>query len=519
MAVDPADLESRVTVEGVRAHLEALQEIADNNGDNRAAGTPGYEASGAYIEEVLIAAGYEPTRQNFEATVQTVQEYSLAIDGITFPDDDGDGTLGIPMEYSPSTPAAGLIDVPLIAPVDPLGCDAAAWNGVDATGQIALVSRGTCSFAEKSAAAGAAGAVAVLVYNNIAEPLSGTLGEQTPDLVPSAGLSQSEGQALLTALSAGPVTADFQLQQSLATVETFNIIADTPTGAPENTVMLGAHLDSVPEGPGINDNGSGSAAILETAVQLAASGELNNRVRFAWWGAEEIGLLGSANYVAQLIDAGEAEQIVTYMNFDMVASPNYVISVYDADESTFFPAPVDVPPGSIETEAAFTDYFDEIGQPWIDTAFDGRSDYDAFISAGIAASGLFTGADDIKTPEQVALFGGIAGETQDQNYHSPGDDITNINDEALGIMIGAIAHVTAELANDVSSITGVVPAPVPTAEPVPSASPTLAAAGPRTLAESGSEPLNGWAAGAGLLMAIGTLALVVTRRRAAQRAD
>jgi len=520
LAVDPADLESRVTVEGVRAHLEAFQAIADGNDGNRAAGTSGYEASGAYVEELLREAGYEPQRQTFEATVQTIDEYALAIDGITFTDDEDEdgapGPLGLPMEYTPSTPAAGLTDVALVAPATANGCNAGEWGGVDATGKIAVVSRGVCSFTEKSIAAGAAGAVAILVYNSEPGVLSGTLGEQTPDLIPSVGILQSQGQTLVAAMAAGTVTADLQLQQTLSVIETFNIIADTPTGAAGNTVMLGAHLDSVPEGAGINDNGSGSAAILETAVQLAASGDLANRVRFAWWGAEEIGLLGSANYVAELTEE-QAGEIVTYLNFDMVASPNYVISVYDADQSTY-EAPVDVPDGSIQTEAAFTDYFDAIGQPWIDTAFDARSDYDAFISAGIPASGLFTGADEVKTAEQAALFGGTVGEIHDPNYHTPADDITNVNDEALGIMLGAIAHVTAELANDVTSITGVVPPVEPSPEPTASPAPTVTGA-PAALAESGGEPAMVWMAGAVLLTGIGAMTLVAVRRRGSVRTE
>ena len=516
-AVEPADLEERVRVDAVMSHLEALQEIADENDGNRAAGTSGYEASGDYVEGVLRDAGYEPVRQNFEAAVQTIDDYALAIDGITFTDDeDGDGTpgpLGEPMENTPSTPTGGLTDVALVAPTLPNGCDATEWGDADVAGKIAVVSRGVCSFAQKSIAAGAEGAVAILVYNNAAGPVSGTLGEQTPGLIPSVGILQTQGQTLLTAMAAGTVTADLQLQQTQSIIETFNITADTPTGDPANTVMLGAHLDSVPEGAGINDNGSGSAAILETAVQLAASGDLTNRVRFAWWGAEEIGLLGSTHYVEQLTDEQGAE-IVTYLNFDMVASPNYVISVYDADQSTY-PAPVDVPEGSIPTEAAFTDYFDAIGQPWIDTAFDARSDYDAFIAADIPASGLFTGADDVKTAEEAALFGGTVGEIHDPNYHSPEDDITNVNEEALGIMLGAIAHVTAEFANDVSSIRDEA-APV---EPTASPTPIVADSGPSALAESGGEPAQGWAAGAATLFGVGALTLIAVRRRESVRAE
>ncbi|WP_244907145.1 M28 family peptidase [Rathayibacter caricis] len=459
-AVEAADLADAVTVDGIMEHLEAFQAIADANGGNRAIGTPGYELSGQYVESVLAAAGYETERQDFTTTTQTIDAFSLA----TTP-----AVEGIPMSFTPSTPEGGVTGE-LIAPVDPLGCTADAWAGLDATGKVALVSRGTCSFAEKSAAAGAAGASAVIIYNNApAEPLNGTLGAPDEAYVPSVGITLEEGQALLAAL---PTSATLVLEQTTTDTDTFNILAETAGGDHDNVVMLGAHLDGVPEGPGINDNGSGSATLLETAVELAEAGETTNAVRFAWWGAEEVGLVGSYTYVDSLTEE-DAAKIATYMNFDMVASPNYVVSVYDANESTY-EAPVEVPAGSIATEKAFTDYFDSIGQPWIDTAFDGRSDYDGFISVGIPSSGVFTGADDIKTEEEVALFGGTAGIPHDPNYHSAGDDLANINQEALGITSKAIAFVTASFADDTSAIDGEKNPTPPTPEPTPVTLPTRA---------------------------------------------
>ncbi|WP_235576934.1 M28 family peptidase [Rathayibacter sp. Leaf296] len=459
-AVEAADLADAVTVDGIMEHLEAFQAIADANGGNRAIGTTGYELSGQYVESVLAAAGYETERQDFTTTTQTIDAFSLT----TTP-----AVEGIPMSFTPSTPEGGVTGE-LIAPVDPLGCTADAWAGLDATGEVALVSRGVCSFAEKSAAAGAAGASAVIIYNNApAEPLNGTLGAPDETYIPSVGVTLEEGQALLAAL---PTSATLVLEQTTTDTDTFNILAETAGGNHDNVVMLGAHLDGVPEGPGINDNGSGSATLLETAVELAEAGETTNAVRFAWWGAEEVGLVGSYNYVDSLTEE-DAAKIATYMNFDMVASPNYVVSVYDANESTY-EAPVEVPAGSIATEKAFTDYFDSIGQPWIDTAFDGRSDYDGFISVGIPSSGVFTGADDIKTEEEVALFGGTAGIPHDPNYHSAGDDLANINQEALGITSKAIAFVTASFADDTSAIDGEKNPTPPTPEPTPVTLPTRA---------------------------------------------
>ena len=188
------------------------------------------------------------------------------------------------------------------------------------------------------------------------------------------------------------------------------MIAELPGSNNDNVVMAGAHLDSVTAGPGINDNGSGSAALLETALQMSKV-KPENTVRFAWWGAEEAGLIGSTAYVDGLSQA-ERDRIALYMNYDMVGSPNYIFMVYDANQSTF-EAPVAVPPGSDAIEDLYESYYTRIGEPYDDTEFSGRSDYQAFIEAGIPSGGLFTGAEVVKTAEQAAIWGGTAGEQFD----------------------------------------------------------------------------------------------------------
>lgn len=498
--VNPSAFAETVTVDAVTAHLQELQDIAAANGGNRAVGTPGYEAGAAYVESVLREAGYTPERQYFTVTTQDIESNSLSVEGVV-------DTEAEPLEYTPSTDPTTGATAQLVAPVAPLGCDAAAWNGVDATGKVALVSRGTCSFAEKNLAASAAGAAGILIYNNEDGTLNGTLGVPDEDFIPGFGITKAQGEAILAQLTQDPtLEATLAIDQTtLEDVPTFNIIAETATGTDENVVMLGAHLDSVKDGPGINDNGSGSAAILETAVQLAQAGDLNNKVRFAWWGAEEIGLLGSAYYVDELVanDPETLDNIATYLNFDMVGSPNYVISVYDADQSTF-PAPVDVPEGSVQTEDVFTNYFDSIGQPYVDTEFDGRSDYEAFILNGVPASGLFTGADGEKTAGEVALFGGEEGEQYDPNYHTPDDVLENVNEEGLGIMLKAIAFATASLANDTSTING-YGAVAPTA-------PGTTPAGQLAATGANAAP---FLAGAGVLLIAGAATVVLARRRTA----
>jgi Zn-dependent M28 family amino/carboxypeptidase len=161
-----------------------------------------------------------------------------------------------------------------------------------------------------------------------------------------------------------------------------NVIAQTTTGRTDRVVVSGAHLDSVIEGPGSNDNGSGSAAQLETAQQMAELGiEPVNQLRFIWFGAEEAGPVGSAYYVSQLTKR-ELKDIAVMLNFDMVGSPNAGWFVYDGDASDTASTGST---GSGVVEDVFVDFFESIGRETEPTAFDGRSDYDAFVAAGIPA--------------------------------------------------------------------------------------------------------------------------------------
>ncbi|MEG3627607.1 M28 family metallopeptidase [Streptomyces poriticola] len=205
----------------------------------------------------------------------------------------------------------------------------------------------------------------------------------------------------------------------------YNLIADWPGGDPDQILMAGAHLDSVTSGPGINDNGSGSAAILETALAVARAGhQPDKHLRFGWWGAEELGLVGSRYYVGNLSSA-ERQKISGYLNFDMIGSPNPGYFVYDDD-------PV--------IEKTFKDYFAGRGIPTeIETEGDGRSDHASFKSAGIPVGGLFTGASRTKTSAQVQKWGGTRT-AFDRCYHSSCDTTSNISDTALDRNSDAIAH-------------------------------------------------------------------------------
>ncbi|GID29978.1 M28 family metallopeptidase [Paractinoplanes brasiliensis] len=225
----------------------------------------------------------------------------------------------------------------------------------------------------------------------------------------------------------------------------YNLIADWPGGDTSDTLMIGAHLDSVTAGPGINDNGSGSMANLEVALAVARTGfQPDRHLRFGWWGAEELGLRGSTAYVNSLTTAQKRE-ITGYLNFDMVGSPNPGYFLYDGDNSDGTGAGPG-PAGSAQIEQTLADYFTSIGVPTRGTDFDGRSDYGPFIANGIPAGGIFTGAEGRKTAAQVQLWGGTAS-TFDPCYHASCDTTANINDTALDRNSDAIAYAVWTLAD------------------------------------------------------------------------
>ena len=450
-----------VTADGVFDHLEAFQAIADANGGTRASGTPGYDASADYVAGLLEDAGYAVTRQEFDfpffeelsdaVLEQIVGGQPVALETGTF-------------EFS----GTGDVTGPVI-PVDvnlegdrasDSGCEADDFDPALFTGDndIALTQRGTCDFAVKALNAQEAGAEAVIIFNQGNDPgrmdvVVGTLGDQSAGVVtiPVVGASYEDGAALSEPGTEAHVATDTFFE--FRTTE--NVIADSRWGNPDNVVMSGAHLDSVAEGPGINDNGSGSAALLEVALSMAKV-RSENQLRFAWWGAEESGLVGSWHYVESLTEDDLAD-IALYMNYDMVGSPNYIHMVYDADESTFPAADfgVEVPAGSTAIEDVYESFYTWKQVPYDDTAFSGRSDYEAFIFADIPSSGLFTGAEEAKSQEQADIWGGTVGDQFDPCYHEACDTIDNVSREAIDVNSDVIAFATLTFAFSTESVNGV----------------------------------------------------------------
>ncbi|MCO8271617.1 M28 family peptidase [Actinoplanes sp. TRM 88003] len=448
-------LVKQVTGKNAKKHLDALQAIATANGGNRAAGTPGYRASRDYVAGKLRKAGYKVTLDpiNF---VQGWTENSPPTLTRTAPD----SKVYVPNEdfftFQPSpagdvTAQVQAVDVtlpPTPTPTSTSGCEAADFTGFVA-GRIALIQRGTCPYATKVLNAGRAGASGIIIFNEgqpgRTDAFAIDIGEWRAG-IPMVFADFAVGNELAALAGA---TVRLKVDATLTLGTDHNVIAETRLGNPKNVVMVGAHLDSVPAGPGINDNGSGSAAILETALQMR-NYPVRNKVRFAFWAAEEIGLLGSDQYVEGLTTA-QRDRIRLYLNFDMVASPNYAYKLYDGDDSDAVGSPAG-PPGSAQIEQQLARFFDRRGLGHVGTDFDGRSDYGPFIAVGIPAGGIFTGAEGIKTPAEQALFGGTAGVAYDVCYHQACDTISNPNLTAFDVNADAIADSTARYAFNTNAI-------------------------------------------------------------------
>ena len=453
LAVDEVNtkrLRNAVTVGGILSHERVFQRIANENGGTRASGTPGYDASADYVAGRLRAAGYTVTEQEF--TFPFYQELSPAVLEQVTPTATTyeTGTY----DFSGTGDVTGTLfttnDVvipPTPEPSSSSGCEPGDFTPAPATPAVALIQRGTCTFEDKANNAIAAGYDAVIIFNEgnpgREDLFIGTLGN--PFDIPVVGLSFADGAALVAQLQAGQtVTMHVATETEIdPTRTTRNIIADSPTGNADQVVVVGAHLDSVIAGPGINDNGSGSSTILEIAEEMAELGIRNRQqVRFAFWGAEELNLLGSEHYVNTLSD-DDLGKIVANLNFDMLGSPNYVRFVYDGDGSD---TPTAGPPGSAQIEALFNDYFASQGLATEPTAFDGRSDYGPFIAVGIPAGGLFSGAEGEKTVEEATIYGGTAGAPYDPCYHQACDTTNNLSTKALNELGDGAAHAVMTLA-------------------------------------------------------------------------
>ena len=481
---------------GLYKHCEMFQNVADIYGGIRASGSPGYVASMDYVLAKLTDAGYNVY------TTDVIADY---FDEVLPPKLEG------PIEYtSPSNDpmtyytypgsASGTVealvyavdvayDPESLADTSTSGCETEDFVGFPA-GSIALISRGTCSYNTKLENAVAAGASGVILTNEgTVETMEATGNRFRQNFpVPIIFGSSMLGMSILDAIeTTGDITLKITTDVIAEQRINKNILAETDYGDKTKTIMTGAHLDSVFEGPGIQDNTSGCSSVLELALQFKKHGwdspdVLKNKIRFAWWASEEyvlflgmifaiisschchrsscfltlcafyflfcifvgrIGLLGSTQYVEGLSDE-EIANIAMYLNMDMIGSPNFVRFLLDGDGSASTVEPIPQPGSPMaHIEATYMQYFDEVGLPVEQEPFSNSyqyTDHTPFYDVGIPVSDLHTGVDIEKTEAQAKIFGGEAGEPWDPCYHQACDTLENVNFVVMEQMARAAAH-------------------------------------------------------------------------------
>jgi Zn-dependent M28 family amino/carboxypeptidase len=398
-------------------HLHELQRIADAHVGNRAPGTAGYSASVAYATEVLAAAGYQVTTQDVPYTRFVVTSESIWLT-------EGDWSpRTLLMDDSPPLPGTVARLINLDATDGPPPASA------DLRGAVVLLARIPGGYAKQVMAAAEGGAVAMLLYTDTPCPANiyrlHWFGAGPPP-IPVASISQDDARRLAVLAGAGrsvEVRLDWRGRHHDGNDQ--SVFASTG-GSDTAGVVVGAHLDSVPEAPGINDNGSGVAAVLQTAVRLAsARGSATRPVTFALWAAEELVNVGSTYHVSQLADA-QRRATALYLNAEMIASPNYVPYVMRGE-------------GTVTTP--FDTYFQarRIGYEYIDVTAIG-SDHHPFRDAGIPVGGLHCGSVGLKTQAEQARYRGTEGQLYDPGYHQPSDTVCNISLDALDLTTRALAY-------------------------------------------------------------------------------
>ncbi len=451
-AKDPGHgLAGKVSADRMLVHLRALQDIANANKGTRAEGTPGYDASVDYVAKTLRDRGFDVSTPQFDrlyavspgGPAMTVAGRSYQVD---------QASLLI------QTPPGGLTGQP-VRPAQPSGCAPGDYPAVVPKGAIAVVDDARCSVVDKQNSAVARGAAALIV-------VSTPNGQGAPSTLFNAGYFKQlrvpvavAGSSAAGALAGATGPIRLVLDARNITITSRNVLAQTRTGSPHEVVMVGAHLDSPRGSPGINDDGSGVAAVLETALQLGPLATVNNAVRFVFWGAEEDGLNGAMDYVFGM-DSDQLNDIALYLDFTMLGSPNAGFFTDDGDQSGP-PGPGvssgDVPEGSAGIERTLGGYLYLAGKRPADMPLTTRADYRPFMVAGVPIGGMTTGASQTKTIVQARLWGGQAGAPFDPNYQTPRDTVDSINRDALAIMGSGVAFAVGTYAESVGGVNGVPP--------------------------------------------------------------
>lgn len=441
-------LERTVTGPAAFEHLVALQRIADRNGGVRATGTPGFAASADYVVARLTAAGYRVRRQPVPYEDYHVDAETARVLAPTSRD-----LRVMVMRWSPTTPAGG-VETPLVVtpterngtPDPTPGCEPGDYSGLPVKGATVLTVRASCGYAHQQQVIADLGGRAMLLYLDTPSP--GNIwrlhGFDPADYrIPVASISQRQARQLAADAAERPVRLRLDLRGHRVTGTTVNLFAETRGGRADRVVMAGAHLDSVSEGPGINDNGSSVAAILETALRLAPyQNRVVNKVSFAWWGAEELIDVGSRHYVAGLTSQ-QRRAIALYLNFEVLASPNFARFIMDRGG----------PPGSEAVARVLEHAFTDRGLPYesVDIAAIG-SDHEPFATAGIPVAGMDGGTLGVKTEVEAARYGGSAGRLYDHCYHQACDPLGSINRRAFNENVPRIARTVGRFAMNAGDV-------------------------------------------------------------------
>ncbi|CCG25741.1 Ape3 vacuolar aminopeptidase Y [Candida orthopsilosis Co 90-125] len=435
--IDSELLQESIDESNLKKRAESLFKIANYSTKKyghptRVIGSPGHWATIRYIISELKKLGgyYTIKTQSFDAIDGHIESYSLLIDGVQ------PKSLK-PLALTPPTtdkrPAHGNLVL-----VESNGCSLHDYPHLTKD-NIVLIKRGECSFGDKSRNAGKLGAKGAIIYDSQGA-VSGTLGTPSGEEVATVAVDEKDVDEYIKKLKTNPnhkFETTLYVDAYVKNISTINVVADTVFGDHDNIVSLGAHSDSVGAGPGINDDGSGTISLLEVAKQLTKY-KINNAVRFAWWAAEEEGLLGST-YYANHLSKSDNKKLRLFMDYDMMASPNYEYEVYDANNK-------DHPNGSGNLRDLYIDWYTTHGLNYTLVPFDGRSDYVGFIDQGIPAGGIATGAEKLKDKEAKQKFGGDLGKAFDPCYHQLCDDLSNPSYEAWGLNTKLIAHSVATYA-------------------------------------------------------------------------
>ncbi|UJR20277.1 hypothetical protein I4U23_023408 [Adineta vaga] len=454
-------LVDQVKIDDLLKHLQELQYIADKSNGTRAIATAGFNGTLDYITSQL--------EQNTNLIIQrkyfTVRNYIVRGNPQLQSQINGnivDYTYGTNFTHILFSSRADFNSFVRIVPIPNDGCLDTDWTSVSAENAVALVKRGDCTYPAKSALAEKYHVKGLLIYND------GTASDRLQPLqnvrnnlnttIPAFFISYALGIQLLN----GAPNSNVKMNIDVSNADGIgNICADTPTGEKTKTIVVGSHSDGVPAGSGINDNGSGTIGNLILALNLARLFQTSSstyptypyRVRFCWWGAEELGLLGARHHVDQALLSNATivgERFQDYLlnlNYDMLAGPNYRFGIHDR-ATVPSTTPTQALNGTEKITNLFRQWYNEQKLPWSNSSLGGGSDYVPFLASGLAVGGVNTGAGGIKPASERDQYtavlgtgnGGIANAAYDPCYHQQCDRITNINPFAYEKVVKSAAY-------------------------------------------------------------------------------